>query len=140
MLLLEIPDTSGLANLGAVAVIAVFAVKEFFTYLKGKQSSGTNGNGSSVIKIDLGPLHHKLDQLLKTDAAGQKTAEWWELTFARIFKQCLDDHENKISRPINEDAAQSRQEIIEALRQLERRMSEAITEIHRMNRHRNEQP
>lgn len=127
-------DIPGLANLGAVAVIAIFAVREFFSYLNKKQ--GGNGNGTSHFKVDLGPLHQKLDQLLKVDSAGQKTSDWWELTFARIVKQCLSEYESKISRPITEEAAESRQEILEALKALERRVAEAVAEINRHNRDR----
>lgn len=135
MAFFDAPDFANISNYGAVVIVAVFMVKEFFGYLRESKKSG-NGNGSSVIKLDLGPLHQKLDQLLKTDAAGQKTSEWWELTFSRIVRQCLDDHENKINRPIIEEAAQSRQEMLEMLKQLDRRMSEAITEMHRQNRDR----
>lgn len=126
-----LPD---IANLGAVAIIAIFAVKEFFSWLT-KKSNG-NGNGH---KVDLAPLHQKLDYLVKVaegspGAAGQKSSDWWELTFARITKQCLDDHESKVRRPSAEEATKMRQEILEGLTTLERQVAMAIAEINRQNR------
>lgn len=117
-------DIPGLANLGAVAVIAVFAVREFFAYLSKK----SNGNGKPS------PPSSGSDSI--ANAAGLKSSDWWELTFARIVKQCLDDHQARIARPLNEEAAQMRQEILDAIKQLERRVSEAVAEMHRQNRDR----
>ena len=134
--LFDAPNLTSISNYGAVVVVAVFMVKEFFAYLRESKKTGNGSNGYGVVKLDLGPLHQKLDQLLKVDSAGQKTSEWWELTFARIFKQCLDDHENKINRPVTEEAAQMRQDILEALKSLDRKLSEAIVEMHRQNRNR----
>jgi hypothetical protein len=138
MLLLEIPDVSGLANLGAVAVIAVFAVREFFAYLS-KKSNGNGKHDTVGVKIDLGPITAKLDQLIRAsesspNMAGAKSSDWWELTFSRIIKQCLDDHENRINRPIIEEAAESRQEILQALKSLERQIALAVAEISRQVR------
>ena len=126
---MDVPDV---ANLGAAAVIAVFAIKEFFTYLNKK----SNGNGASgVLKLDLGPLDRKLDTLLKS-SEGARNSDWWELTLARIFKQCMDDHENRIRRPVIEEAAQSRSEIIEGQKQLERQIALAVAELSRQIRER----
>lgn len=135
MAFFDASDFANISNYGAVVVVAVFMVKEFFGYLRESKKVGNgNGNGSSVIKLDLGPLHQKLDQLLKSDVAGQKSSEWWELTFARIVKQCLDEHENRINRPIIEDAAQSRQELLEGQKALERQVAMAVAELSRQIR------
>ncbi len=42
--------SSELLNLGAVAIIFLFAVREFFAYLKAKKSEPTNGNGNMFSK------------------------------------------------------------------------------------------
>lgn len=134
-LLADLPD---LANLGAVAVIAVFAVKEFFAYLSKKSNGSGGSNGPSVIKVDLGPLHQKLDALLKADAAGQKTSDWWELTFARIFKQCLMEHENQVRRAGEEEATEMRQHMLDGLKQIERQIALGIAEVSRQIRDKGE--
>lgn len=97
-------DIPALANLGAVAIIALFAVREFFVYLAKKPNSH-----AKIVGPPIKPVLDSSDSI--ANAAGLKSAEWWELTFARIVKQCLDDHQNKINRPVTEEAAHSRQEI-----------------------------
>lgn len=127
----QIPD---IANLSAIAIIAIFAVKEFFAYLSGKKANGSNGQ-----KIDLSAVNQKLDYLCKVaesppNTAGQKTPEWWELAFARIVKQCLDDHETRIRRPAAEEATEMRQEILVAQKETQRQLTIAVTEILRTMR------
>lgn len=122
---MQTPDPTNLTQLGAVALIAILLIKEIFSYLRETKKTG-NGNGSSVIKVDLGPLHQKLDQLLKVDAAGQKTSDWWELTFARIVRQCLEDFD-----------ARRQDNLEEVKKQLERQISLAVAEISRQLRDRN---
>jgi hypothetical protein len=111
-------EVSQYANLGALAIVAVFAVTKFFEYLGKKPAElpsikpdSTNGG-----------------------AAGLKTAEWWELTFARIVKQCLDDHENKVRRLITNEASEERQQMLESLKALERQISLAVAELSRQIR------
>jgi hypothetical protein len=113
------PEVKDLANLGALALVAMLAVKWFFEYLgkkpdKSDTLSLKNGNGK----------------------AGEKSAEWWELAVARIVRQCLDDHENRVRRPASLEAEESRQQILERLRQLERQMALAVAEITRQIRDR----
>lgn len=121
---MQSPDIANFVNLGALALIAAFAVKEFFAYLNKKGSNGST-NGSSVIKVDLGPLHQKLDTLIKLNesTSGAKQPEYWELTFARIVKQCLEDfdgHQNN--------------ELEETRKALERAIAMAVAEISRQIR------
>ena len=55
-------------QLGAVAIIFIFFLKEFFSYLKNK-NNGKNGNGniSKMIETlrnnDLGEVNYKLDRV-----------------------------------------------------------------------------
>lgn len=109
-----------------VAVIAVLAIREFFGYLKEREKSARLPPPLPIKADDNGG---------KKDAAGLKSAEWWELTFARIVKQCLDDHENRIRHPANEEAQRSREEILTNLRTMERQLGLAVAEIVREIRH-----
>ena len=145
----QLPD---IANLGAVAVIAIFAVKEFFAWLTKKSNGNGNTNGH---KVDLAPVNQKLDYLCKVaesspNAAGQKSSDWWELAFARIVeavvtrilqtcippivKQCLDEHENKVNRPSMEEATKMRQELLDGQKSLERQIAMVVAEVGRQNR------
>lgn len=130
----QLPD---LANLSAVAIIAIFAVREFFAYLSKKSNGHANGQ-----KIDLGEVNQKLDYLCKVaepspNAAGEKSSDWWELAFARIVKQCLDDHESKVRRPSAEEATKMRQEILDELQSIERKIALAVAEVSRQIRDQN---
>lgn len=122
---MQSPDIANFVNLGALALIAAFAVKEFFAYLNKKGSNGGSANGSSVIKVDLGPLHQKLDQLIRTSesTAGAKSSDWWELAFARIVRQCLEDYDSRRS-----------DELEETRKALERAIAMAVAEISRQIR------
>ena len=118
------PELKDLANLGALALVAVLAVKWFFEYL-GKKSDAAKADPPLTIKPSSGG----------NGKAGEKSAEWWELTFARIIRQCLDDHENK-RRPETKEAEETRQQILDRLQQLERQVALAMAELSRQIRDR----
>ena len=75
-------------NLGAVAIIFLFFLKEFFSYLKTKK----NGNGN--YKLELEQINHKLDNHL-TEVNGKIADIEREMTGQsidiKIIKNCLND-------------------------------------------------
>jgi len=49
-----------LLNLGAVAIIFLFFLKEFFSYLKAKKNGNGNGNNNKKYEIELAAINLKL--------------------------------------------------------------------------------
>ncbi len=116
------PEVKDLSNLGALALVFVLCAKWFFEYLSRKSESKPE---LPSIKTNGG-----------NGRAGEKSSEWWELTFARIIRQCLEDHESKVRRPELKEADETRQEILDRIQQLERQLAIAVAEISRQVRDR----
>lgn len=69
-------------------------------------------------------------------SSGSRPVEYWELTFARIVKQQLDEHEHKVRRPERAEAAQMRQDLMAELKHVERQIALAVVELSRIFRER----
>ena len=87
--------TTEILNLGAVAIIFLFFLKEFFAYLKAKK----NGNGNGNYKLELEKINNKLGNHL-TDVnkriggiEREMTAQSMDI---KIIKNCLNDIKIKI--------------------------------------------
>jgi len=52
--------TTEILNLGTVAIIFLFFLKEFFSYLKAKKSSNGNGNNNDKYTKELAAINLKL--------------------------------------------------------------------------------
>jgi hypothetical protein len=113
------PDITPFLKLGAtgialfalvLALIILYRVINAWVEGLGKK----NGNGSS----------------------GSRPVEYWELVFARIVKEQLNEHEQKVRKPASEEAALIRQEMLEAMKKLERQLALGIVEITRQIRDR----
>jgi preprotein translocase subunit YajC len=56
-----------LTQMGAVAIIFIFAIKEFFAFLKARKNNSNNGNIMKALKLiednHLGGLNNKIDKL-----------------------------------------------------------------------------
>jgi len=87
--------TTEILNLGAVAIIFLFFLKEFFAYLKAKK----NGNGNGNYKLELEKINNKLGNHLTEvngkigDIEREMTAQSMDI---KIIKNCLEDIKIKI--------------------------------------------
>lgn len=78
--------------------------------------------------------HLSTEKRPRNGAAGQKAPEYWELKIGQIVKQCLVDHENRITRPEMEQAAEMREEILKAVQDLDASIARGLAEIIREGR------
>lgn len=119
-------DSPAIAGYVAIAIVAVRETGSLIKWLIERDKHDAGGNGKS----------------------GEKPPSFWELTFQRIVRDCLKDHDEKVRRPDINEATEERKHLLHAVKaiehkiqdcdtQSEKRLSRVVVEITRIVREKN---